>query len=452
MKKQIYILLGFQLIMYTQLYTQETANAEIAYIGNEGFMITNNDKKVFIDALYYYGNTSMVMDYDELTRQMIMNNIEPFSNGQLFLVTHNHIDHFSASKVSSYLSNNYQAKLVGPSTVTKAINNSALENQLVSVDPAQYEFIDTTINGIQLTAYYLVHQLQNRVYNVGYFVNIEGLKIFHMGDNAFEDSTEYLTFNFNEKDIDVLFLFNFTNLWGTQKQRDFIKKYINPRFIVLMHNPPPQLSSIKEQVKELDDSFPPIIVFSGSMEKAEINDSITITNHMPEILANINDTTVMINTPINITVPSLFSDPDANDSLTYFISGLPDGLVFDSINMIISGSAQSEGTFRIKVNVKDKSFSINNISFKIIVENPVKISEQNLNNTFIYPNPADEVIFFKNVGFTDALVQIYDLQGKLVLKKKYNDNSLNISNLPKGLYTINIIGSDDVFTRRLIKE
>jgi hypothetical protein len=70
----------------------------------------------------------------------------------------------------------------------------------------------------------------------------------------------------------------------------------------------------------------------------------------------------------------------------------------------------------------------------------------------LYPNPANDVIYFKNISSPDALVIIYDLEGKIVLEKKLDTNSLNISEFSRGIYIIKIVDSLRTSIHKLIKE
>lgn len=453
MKHTIIFTFSLLFALSTSLVAQ--INSEITYIGNEGFMIKNNDKKVFIDALYYYGNESVVMDVDLSLRKMIINNTEPFSNSQLYLVTHNHGDHYSQSMVSSYLKNNPQSTFVSTSEIIGGIKTAENEKQLVGISPAKYESVDTTVNGIKLTAYNILHDVGYRVNNLGYLINVDGLKVFHGGDNSFDDSTEYKTFKLNEKNIDVLFLWNYSkSFWKTQAQRDFIKKYINPKYIILMHIPSAQVSSIKKQVNEIgDNTFPPVIVFTTSMEKVVITDTISMSNHMPEKQTSIADTTFKINTPISIEIPFAFKDIDENDSLTYYAMGLPKGINFDSTTMNITGTGETAGKYVIKIIAKDKSLCANSLSFKLVITDPTSvISNEHQKENFIYPNPATDKLYINNAMTSQTFVQIYDLNGKLLVDKCISDNTLDITNLSKGIYTVKLINCGNIVVNRLLKE
>lgn len=220
-----------------------------------------------------------------------------------------------------------------------------------------------------------------------------------------------------------------------------------------MHIPPAQVPKIKNQINDIDDStFPPIIVLNTSMEKVSINDTLAFTNHMPELQVKMTDTVFIINTPINIQIPPIFKDIDANDSLTYFASGLPKWVSFDSTTMKLSGSGDKAGSYMIKISAKDKSLCTNSSSFKLVISDPTSINyDKNQKTSFFYPNPATDKLYIKNVKSSKAFVQIHDLSGKLVLNNCLNDNTLDISNLKKGIYTVKFIDSGNILIYKLIK-
>ena len=217
------LILTFSLILTLSAPVRAQINAEITYVGNEGFMISNNNKKVFIDALYYYSYGAGILNVDTAVRNRIVGNKEKFANADLFLITHNHPDHYDQTMMTNYLTNNPKAKLVAQSDIVSGITKSSLTSQLVGIKPVQYQSIDTTVNNIPLTVYNLIHNTGYRVYNVGYVADIDGFRIFHSGDNTFEDTTEYVGFNLSQKNIDGSLL-SYGGYWKTSKQREFVKK------------------------------------------------------------------------------------------------------------------------------------------------------------------------------------------------------------------------------------
>jgi hypothetical protein len=79
-----------------------------------------------------------------------------------------------------------------------------------------------------------------------------------------------------------------------------------------------------------------------------------------------------------------------------------------------------------------------------------KTMEQRLN---IYPNPASDILHLNwNNNIQEAEISLSNITGKIVLKKKLFDrnNSIEISNLPKGIYFITIQQGKDSYISKLL--
>lgn len=74
----------------------------------------------------------------------------------------------------------------------------------------------------------------------------------------------------------------------------------------------------------------------------------------------------------------------------------------------------------------------------------------------IYPNPADNFISVELAGLNvNATYVMYDIVGRKIdsgILKNSEKNSLNISNLPKGLYFLNISDGKNKLSRKFIKQ
>jgi uncharacterized delta-60 repeat protein len=69
----------------------------------------------------------------------------------------------------------------------------------------------------------------------------------------------------------------------------------------------------------------------------------------------------------------------------------------------------------------------------------------------IYPNPVQDVLHLQSNNFTTIkAVKIYDLQGKVVLQD--TNDTINVSNLAKGLYIVKIVTEEGEVTKKFIKE
>ena len=89
---------------------------------------------------------------------------------------------------------------------------------------------------------------------------------------------------------------------------------------------------------------------------------------------------------------------------------------------------------------------------------PLSIVETNIENVFLFPNPAENIVIINNI-YSNANISIYDILGKqhelnTINNFENNTISINTSNLNKGIYFIKIedINSSQIKTLRLIKQ
>lgn len=59
-----------------------------------------------------------------------------------------------------------------------------------------------------------------------------------------------------------------------------------------------------------------------------------------------------------------------------------------------------------------------------------------LSQTIVYPNPAKSILYVDNVEMNDF--QVFDAYGRMVLTGNYMNNSIDISQLPSGIYWVKI--------------
>jgi len=71
---------------------------------------------------------------------------------------------------------------------------------------------------------------------------------------------------------------------------------------------------------------------------------------------------------------------------------------------------------------------------------------------FIYPNPARDQFHIIHGVSAGASVNIYDLQGKMILSQLINDNTVDISDLARGIYIVKLVDEDKILISRLVKE
>ncbi len=89
---------------------------------------------------------------------------------------------------------------------------------------------------------------------------------------------------------------------------------------------------------------------------------------------------------------------------------------------------------------------------KLHTEQSLSTTSFDAANAFvIYPNPAQNVLHLQANNFTIIkAVKIYDLQGKVVLQD--TNDTINVSNLSKGLYIVKISTEEGEVTKKFMKE
>jgi L-ascorbate metabolism protein UlaG (beta-lactamase superfamily) len=196
-----------QVILYSIMDKAAYSDVRVTFVGNAGFLITVGDKKVLIDAMF----EGFPPGYEQplMIQSLLLNAEPPFDNVDLILATHDHADHFSAEMVRQHMQNNSNAVFISTTQATSQLADFG--DRVIAVDPVAGTPVNTEANGIQVEAIYLSHGTvprgQIETYNNGYIVTINGIKIFHTGDNAaLRDVVQY---KLSEQNIDLAFIEHF---------------------------------------------------------------------------------------------------------------------------------------------------------------------------------------------------------------------------------------------------
>jgi len=127
---------------------------------------------------------------------------------------------------------------------------------------------------------------------------------------------------------------------------------------------------------------------------------------------------------------------DNNGEFTF--SNLPDG----DYTIIVEKPGTIQMTKEISLTENN-----NNISkLKLNFDESVEISTKEA--VVIYPNPTSNMLF-TSVN-TVEMIQVYNIEGRLVLQNRY-ENSIQLSSLSPGSYTIKIISNETVYYNSIIK-
>lgn len=444
---------------------------EITYLGNEGFLIESSDKKVIIDALFeitdnYYQSAT------RYTRERLQNNMEPYNNFDLSLVTHSDGDHITASIVDRQMKNSANTYLIGPQEVTSMLNtqpnNAEYYSRIVGLAPAWNKYMDTTVNGIKCKAMRLHHDVRDNQ-NLGYLFEVNGFKIFHTGDYTGDYTGKHTgklfyeldTFNIKNENIDVAFI-NFYSFWDGIERLKEIKDAIHPRHIALMHIETSLLQTVVDSVKNLV-GYPPITIFQNPTDSKLFYrqvDTIIVesVNEAPTVITPIPDVAGKVGEEVDYTIPSgTFSDANLNDHFTYSVrlsdgNSLPDWLHFSPDSRTFSGIPTNTGAFTVEVTVIDSSFANVTDAFKISIYPNVSVNSNSEKGISIYPNPTSGLVYLSFDQTHEANVEMFNLQGKLLYSKIMLDTpvtTIDLTGHPKGIYLLKLTADSKIFTQKI---
>ena len=83
---------------------------------------------------------------------------------------------------------------------------------------------------------------------------------------------------------------------------------------------------------------------------------------------------------------------------------------------------------------------------------PLSISEQNLVQFNIYPNPASSKLFISSENTQIENFRVYSISGKQVFEFSNFEDSIDVSNLSEGLYFLEINTSEGKSVQKFIKQ
>ena len=186
--------------------------------------------------------------------------------------------------------------------------------------------------------------------------------------------------------------------------------------------------------------------------------NLKLTNFEPYILNNIPDQDQNMESAYSYTISdSTFIDDDGNETLTFTASlnngnDLPEFLTFDPESKTLSGQLSTIGSYEIKITATDTAGTSAFEVFILNVKQPNSIIDKKNMTPKIYPNPSRDKLFIDNpeIYNESASYRIISLTGKEVQKGKINSNSIDVSNLKRGVYFIKITKDAGTVTRKII--
>jgi L-ascorbate metabolism protein UlaG (beta-lactamase superfamily) len=237
------------------------SGVRVTFVGNAGFLIAVNGKKILIDAMFagFPGGYALPRDVQE----MLVNARPPFDDVDVVLVTHNHGDHFDAAMVRQYLNSNPKARLI--STAQVAGQLSEFGSRVIPLAAVKDKPAQTSVDGIQIKALYLSHGTVpagvEEVVNFGFLVTVDGIRLFHTGDidpRLIDLSVPVSP----DKPIDLAFFSHFF-INDAPYSRQLIKEWINGKYIIPIHYVYTTPALDRAKIKAL---YPDAILFEKELQ------------------------------------------------------------------------------------------------------------------------------------------------------------------------------------------
>ncbi len=118
-------------------------------------------------------------------------------------------------------------------------------------------------------------------------------------------------------------------------------------------------------------------------------------------------------------------------------------------------ASEGERNFSILETPSDQYLSFNtNTGFIVHFRNSPSLSnpDNNLYNLVLYPNPVSNKLFISSENTVIEKISVYSLTGKKVFESKHEANSIDVSELSKGMYFIEISSTKGKSLKKFIKK
>jgi L-ascorbate metabolism protein UlaG (beta-lactamase superfamily) len=278
MKKRTIIIVLITIIFNSTFAQVKLNELQITYVANEGFLFQTFNRKFLIDALFSDGyGIYATPPVDVINR--IISAQPPFDNISHYFLTHYHKDHCDPKLVKEFLTKNPNAKLVTNKPAVLFMDGCELgfvklKNQFIDFTPdidrgVTQKLWDGTIRAINIKHFPVIEDgtdLNEYMFNVAYYMVLDGIRIFHSGDISMEGLKDYVTKSAGWKDnIDIAFLY-YELLDGDKQNLKYLVKTLNPKYIVVMHVPPTKYDEWAQKIEQLKTTFPNIIMFKDALE------------------------------------------------------------------------------------------------------------------------------------------------------------------------------------------
>lgn len=161
------------------------ARPSLTYLANAAVLIRGTSS-IMIDGPFTHG----VEPYPTMTSRALQRARSadpPFDEVEWVLISHAHADHFDSQAVVDFLVANRTARLVSTREVVSQVRAAAprltrLDDRLIVAEPAEGESTLIRERAPRIEALALHHGRQRSIRNLGFLVDLDGIRLLHAGD------------------------------------------------------------------------------------------------------------------------------------------------------------------------------------------------------------------------------------------------------------------------------
>jgi len=126
-------------------------------------------------------------------------------------------------------------------------------------------------------------------------------------------------------------------------------------------------------------------------------------------------------------------------------------LIVEDIEYFIDDEVEITGITTIKQDIYSKEYT--ELEIETIKKLGANIESLSFYNNKIYYDPATQVIVIdKTLQLQSFTLELYDIHGKVILRKTGTDNTISIANLPTGVYLYRLLQSNQaVYSGKILK-
>jgi L-ascorbate metabolism protein UlaG (beta-lactamase superfamily) len=265
----------------TTIPSVEKGPLALTYVANCGVLVSSGETKVLIDALFDTPNPEYRAPAPDMLEK-IMAGAPPFDGVDLFLVTHDHPDHFAAPLAIRYMEKNSGPVLLAPTDAVEAMRKAAddwprIGARVVPLGLKVGEQWKRDVAGIPVTAYRTLHSGDRESpMNLMYLFEINGWRVFHEGDSTGKP-VDFRPFGLGSAPVDLALVHYWFPL--DPDCAPWLQKTLKPGHIVLTHLPlrlegdaPGKIDQVRKYYKEIFLLMPgmPTKVFHWAGQAAQI--------------------------------------------------------------------------------------------------------------------------------------------------------------------------------------